>query len=687
MERKHTNQLIHETSPYLLQHAHNPVNWYAWGEEALQKAIDEDKPILISIGYSACHWCHVMERESFEDEATAEIMNQYYVNIKIDREERPDLDHVYMDAVQAIAGSGGWPLNVFLTPDKKPFYGGTYFPPIPIHNRSSWKDVLVNVHRMFAEKRNEVEAQAENLTSHLLNANSIGLKTSSDDTASFLKKENLQLIADNILKQADTVDGGFGAAPKFPQTFSIQYLLRHYHFTKDEKSLNQALLSLDKMVNGGIYDQIGGGLARYSTDKEWLVPHFEKMLYDNALLVGVLAEAYQITENSLYANKIRQTLTFVERELKSDEGGFYSALDADSEGEEGKFYVWDKNEIEDILGEESDIFCKYYDVTKNGNWEQENILNVKMPVEDFVLAHGLNKSAFEDSILKANEKLLEARGKRIRPNLDDKILLSWNALMITAYCKAYAALSDEEYKQTAEQEISFLEDKLRNPDGSFCHTYKLGKKKIEAFLDDYAYLIQAYIQLQEITSNVYYLECAKELTEFVINNFSDEESVFLNFSNKSQKDVIISKKETHDGAVPSGNSVMAWNFLYLSVIYDKFDWKSRSNEMIFSVGKVLLNYPNSFGSWASIAQLNINNLKEIVVVGKDISKELTLLLKKYIPDKILQSTIVEMENYPLLAGKLVNDTSKVYLCHDYSCTQPFSSLSVFFNFILDCQSI
>ena len=681
MEHKHTNQLIHETSPYLLQHAHNPVNWYAWGEEALQKAKNEDKPILISIGYSACHWCHVMERESFEDEATAEIMNKYYVNIKIDREERPDLDHIYMDAVQAIAGSGGWPLNVFLTPDKKPFYGGTYFPPIPIYNRSSWKDVLVNVHRMFTEKRNEVNAQAENLTAHLLTANDFGLKNVSNESDSFFNKENLQLIADKILKQADTVEGGFGAAPKFPQTFSIQYLLRHYHFTKDEKALKQALLSLDKMLNGGIYDQIGGGLARYSTDKEWLVPHFEKMLYDNALLVGVMSEAYQLTGNSFYEEKIRQTLAFVEREMQSSEGGFYSALDADSEGEEGKFYVWDRNEIEDIVGEGSDIFCKYYDVTKNGNWENGNILNVKVPLDEFILVNGLNKSEFENLISKSKEKLLEARDKRIRPNLDDKILLSWNALMITAYCKAYSALSDEAFKTTAEKTITFLENKFRNEDGSFCHTYKLGVKKIEAFLDDYAYLIQAYIHLQEITGNVDYLESAKALTELVLNNFSSPESHFFSFTSYGQNDVIINKKEIYDGAVPSGNSIMAFNLLYLSIIYDIPDWKSKSTEMIANVRNGLLNYPNSFGCWISLAQIKTNGLKEIVIVGKEVSKELTHLLKKYIPNKILQSTITEMENYPLLAGKLVNDTSKVYLCHDYYCTHPYSSLNDFFKYI------
>ena len=365
-QKNFTNHLIHETSPYLLQHAHNPVEWYPWSDGALQKAIEEDKPILVSIGYAACHWCHVMERESFEDEATAEIMNKYFVSIKIDREERPDLDHIYMDAVQAMIGGGGWPLNVFLTPQKKPFYGGTYFPPERAFNRMSWKETLLAVHEAYTNKKNEIEAQAENLTKYINDSNSFGL-SKTEDAISF-SKENLQTIADNILQTADTVWGGFGNAPKFPQTFIIQYLLRHYHFTKHEASLKQALLSLDKMIQGGIYDQLGGGFARYSTDTKWLAPHFEKMLYDNALLVNVLAEAYQLTHNETYAEIIKETLDFVNRELTSPEGGFYSALDADSEGVEGKYYTWSKAEIEDILNDDAEIFCKVYNVFRFDNW-------------------------------------------------------------------------------------------------------------------------------------------------------------------------------------------------------------------------------------------------------------------------------------------------------------------------------
>ena len=388
---KHTNQLIHETSPYLLQHAHNPVNWYAWGDEVLKKAQEENKPILVSIGYSACHWCHVMEKESFEDEAIAEIMNENFINIKIDREERPDLDHIYMDAVQAMSGSGGWPLNVFLTPLGKPFYGGTYFPPKRAFNRPSWQEILNSVSNAFKEKRHEIDAQAENLTEHLNQSNAFGLEQIHEAEKVF-EKQNCDEIFLNIMKSADKKWGGFGKAPKFPQTLSIQFLLRYYYINdaneNGAEALKQALVSLDKMIDGGIYDQIGGGFARYSTDEEWLAPHFEKMLYDNALLVSILSEAYQHTQHERYKEIINETMEFVQRELLHSENGFYSALDADSEGEEGKFYVWDFNEVKEILGNDSSIFFEYYDITPSGNWSEgntipkKNILRVKNSLKD-----------------------------------------------------------------------------------------------------------------------------------------------------------------------------------------------------------------------------------------------------------------------------------------------------------------
>ena len=511
----HTNKLINETSPYLLQHAHNPVDWYPWGEEALSKAKAEDKPILVSIGYAACHWCHVMERESFENEATAALMNAYFINVKIDREERPDLDHIYMDAVQAMTGSGGWPLNVFLTPDAKPFFGGTYFPPIQAFNRISWSDVLKNIHSAFVNKRSEIDVQSEKLTSHLTKANSFGANTIKISDSIF-NAENLQLIADKILENADTFWGGFGNAPKFPQTFSIQYLLRHYHFTKDENSLKQAELSLQKMLEGGIYDQIGGGFSRYSTDEKWLAPHFEKMLYDNALLIGVLSEAYQLTKNDLYHKAIRQTFQFITTQMLHEEGCFYSALDADSEGVEGKYYTWSKQEIVGLLGDDAEIFCLYFDVTEEGNWEHSNILWIQESISDFCKKNNIEEGVLDATLESCKNKLLETRSLRIAPSLDDKIILGWNALMIIASCKAFAATGEDFYKSLAENCVVFLENKLQNNLGHWYHTYKNDITKIPAFLDDYSYLIQAYIHLQEITGNKNYLLKAKQIAEFVI---------------------------------------------------------------------------------------------------------------------------------------------------------------------------
>ena len=427
----HSNHLINESSIYLLQHAHNPVDWYPWGKEALDKSVKEGKPILLSIGYAACHWCHVMERESFEDEETAKLMNEYFINIKVDREERPDIDHIYMDAVQAMTGSGGWPLNVFLTPDLKPFYGGTYFPPVNAHNRISWKEVLQRIHITYQEKKEEINQQADRLTEHLISSNTFGMDVSKENNDEFYSEKTLQTIADNIINSADNVWGGFGKAPKFPQTFSIQYLLIHYHYTKDINALNIATLALDKMIYGGIYDQIGGGFSRYSTDTKWQIPHFEKMLYDNALLLSVIAEAYQITGNELYAKTIRQTIAFLKREMLSEEGGFYSALDADSEGIEGKFYTWSKSEIDNILGEDAELFCKYFQVTEEGNWEETNILWCKNGLNEFAVENNLNAELIAVIIEVGINKLLKEREKRIRPHLDDKTLLNWNALMIT----------------------------------------------------------------------------------------------------------------------------------------------------------------------------------------------------------------------------------------------------------------
>lgn len=677
---KFTNKLIDETSPYLLQHAHNPVNWFPWSDEALALAQKENKPILVSIGYSACHWCHVMEKESFEDEETAKVMNEHFVNIKIDREERPDLDHIYMDAVQAMTGSGGWPLNVFLTPGAKPFYGGTYFPPKRAFNRPSWQEVLIGVTEAFNQKRNEIDAQAENLTEHLAQANAFGISTQGG--TDFFTNEKTEEAYVNIMKNADKRWGGFGRAPKFPQSFVIQYLLRFYHINENKDSLDQALLSIDKMIDGGLYDQVGGGFARYSTDTEWLVPHFEKMLYDNALLISVTSEAYQITGEKRYKEIIDETIQFLQRELMHEQKGFYSALDADSEGEEGKFYVWNYDEVMDLLQDDADLFCEFFDIKRGGNWEGKSILWRRKKPEDFCQEKNISLEELERIIEKGKKILLRERNERIRPQTDDKILLGWNALMNTALSKAFSATGNENYRQLAVDNMQFLLNNFsKNNNGGFYHSWKNNVAKQPGFLDDCAFLIQSLIQLQEITGDTNYLEDAKRITEFVIENFDDPASGLFFYTGKNQEDVIVRKKEVYDGAQPSGNAVMADNLYRLGLYFDKPDWREKSSRMIASLGNAIVRYPTSFGVWACLLLEMTKGTNEIAVIASEPQAILSQILKEYIPHKILMSSKGASNAFPLLSGKLKSGEVTVYLCRNYSCENPVSTVEALVDLI------
>ncbi len=672
------NRLARETSPYLLQHAHNPVDWYPWGEEALHLARREGKPILVSIGYAACHWCHVMERESFEDADTARFMNEHFVNIKIDREERPDLDHIYMDAVQAIAGSGGWPLNVFLTSDGRPFYGGTYFPPRSVYNRPSWKEVLAGVARSYRERKEEIEEQAGNLTRHVAGAGSFGIGDISPGGDAF-SAEILKQIRDQLLATADRQEGGFGGAPKFPQTFSIRYLLHYYYFTRDTDALDQACLSLDKMIAGGIFDQLGGGFARYSTDKEWLVPHFEKMLYDNALLVMVLSEAFQLTGKPAYKEAIELTLSFIDKELSDGQGGFYSALDADSEGVEGKYYVWDKAEINSLLGVDSALFCAHYGVTDEGNWEGKNILIRAMEVPgDPELAGRLEA---------ARTRLLEYRGQRIRPALDDKVLLGWNALMNIACSKAYAAIGKEEYRDRAKANMHFLRTRLKGEGiHYYYHSYK-ETARIPAFLDDYAFLIAALLELQEITGDGSYLLEAREVLREVMEHFDEEGTGFFYFTHDRQEDLILRKKEIYDGATPSGNSVMAFNLLYLSMLFDEPALGDRSRQMAEAVRRVVVGYPGSFGIWATLYQALTYTIPEIAITARRPENARKEFLRQFIPYRVFQSSSQENTHFPLLRDKPAGEVPRFWLCENYSCQLPVNELSALIRLLENVNKI
>lgn len=676
---QHTNRLINESSPYLLQHARNPVDWYPWGEEALQRARTENKPILVSIGYAACHWCHVMEKESFKDEDTASLMNEHFINIKIDREERPDLDHIYMDAVQTMTGSGGWPLNVFLTPTGKPFYGGTYFPPRAVYNRPSWKEVLQGVINAYSDKQEAVEAQAENLTQHLLRSNEFGMQSIAELNTDFnavFNKETVRLMYANIMKTADRLEGGFGGAPKFPQTFTIRFLLQHYFHTKNEEALHQACLSLDKMILGGIYDQLGGGFARYATDSAWLVPHFEKMLYDNALLIIVLCEAFQLTGNPLYERAIRQTLSFVEREMLSPEYGFYAAIDADSEGEEGKFYVWDKSTVDKLLGEDAPLFCAFYDVIKEGNWEHKSILNIKMPPAAFAAHHGLTEAGLWALMDKCRGILMQARNRRIRPLLDDKQLLGWNALMNQAYGVAAAALGSDHYRQIAVRNMEFILTRFGHSDGAFHHTYKDGVARYPAFLDDYSALIQALLQLQEVTGDTSYLYAARDVTSHVLDNFSEAETGFFYFTPTGMPDIIVRKKEVYDGAVPSGNAVMAMNLYSLGIVFDIPAWRERSVQICSLLQQTVSRYPGSFGVWATMIQALTFAIPEIAIIGGDFAMLREDVLRRFIPFHVLQSAPSGPPNqdFPLLGHKPYSTDATIFLCRGYTCQQPVNEV-------------
>lgn len=687
--REYSNHLIHETSPYLLQHAHNPVEWYPWGEAALERAKQENKPILVSIGYAACHWCHVMERESFEDEATARIMNEHFINIKIDREERPDLDHIYMDAVQAMSGSGGWPLNVFLLPDKKPFYGGTYFPPVKAYNRPSWQEVLLAINDAFHNRRTDIEQQAATLVEHLAQSNQFGMQAQPKldlklPLEELFTKSQLDTIAQNILAQSDNTWGGFGKAPKFPGTFNIQYLLKYYHVYGDEAALKQALLSLDKMLQGGIYDQLGGGFARYSTDEQWLAPHFEKMLYDNALLVDVLCDAYQMTGNQVYADTVAHTLQFVQREMTSLEGLFYAALDADSEGVEGKFYTWQKAEIEAVLGDAAGIFCEYYGVTEGGNWEETNILWVQEPLEAFAKSRALDPETTANSLAESRAKMLKAREERVRPGLDDKAILSWNALMIHAYCKAYASLGIDAYRQAAitAADAIWAYFKQGGEEGMLLyHTFKNGQAKYPAFLDDYAYFVRSLIALQEVTGSLEYLNKATQLTEHINRLFVDEQGIYYYYTAERQEDVIVRKKEIYDGATPSGNAIMAQNLLYLSIVFDNKQYRDQAIGMISRLSQTITRYPTSFGIWANLMLQLLDGTREIAVVGKDYKLRMQEAHQYFIPFKVLIGADSDQKSIPLLEGREVPGDTLVYLCKDYHCIKPVHYIKEIINLI------
>ncbi len=652
------NRLAQESSPYLLQHANNPVNWFPWGEDALALAKSEDKPILISVGYAACHWCHVMEHESFEDERIAAFMNENFVNIKVDREERPDLDQIYMSAVQAMTGQGGWPMNVFLTPAGEPFYGGTYYPPTPRYGMASWGQVLSGVANAWQTRRADLTKQAGEMAGHI-------------QQEFALKNQNYvldPLLFERAEKQFDTQfdrsRGGFGGAPKFPPSMSLEFLLRI-------DSLEMVTTTFDQMAWGGIYDHVGGGFARYSVDANWLVPHFEKMLYDNALLARVYLHAYQVTGNAHYRQVVEETLDWTLREMTEDGGGFYSSLDADSEGVEGKFYVWSQAEIEQILGDDAPLFMARYDVTARGNWEGHNILNTTHSnLADVAAQFDLSIAAAQKTLAAARQKLFAVRAQRIWPGLDDKILTAWNGLMLAAFAEAGRVLKRDDYLAAAVKNADFLHATMRTDAGRLLRTWKAGNAaKYNAYLEDYAYLADGLLALYQATFDVRWFEWAQELTDMMMTHFQDSENGGFYDTSDDHETLLYRPKSLQDNATPSANAMACKVLILMNLLTGDGALVDYAEEMVAALYPALAQYPNGFAHWLGCAWLLLSEPKQVALVGTDVSELADVVWGEFRPNLVIAAGTGDTP--PLLANRTqIGDRPTAYVCQNFVCQLP-----------------
>jgi len=675
-EHKHTNRLAGETSPYLLQHAHNPVEWYPWGEEALGLSKREDRPILLSIGYSACHWCHVMERESFENEEIARLMNERFVNIKVDREERPDLDQIYMNAVQMMTRHGGWPLTVFLTPDLVPFYGGTYFPPEDRHQMPGFPRILAAVSEAYRSRPEEVRQSAEEILNELRRMGA------AHESAESIGTQLLENAHRGLARSYDPRHGGFGGAPKFPSSMSLEFLLRTHSRGGDAGALEMVTHSCRRMAEGGMYDQLGGGFHRYSTDAHWLVPHFEKMLYDNALLSRLYLHAFQATGEGFFRRIVEETLGYVLREMTDPSGAFYSTQDADSEGVEGKFFVWDKEEAESLLGpEDARLFCAYYDVTEGGNFEEQNILHVSKGSEE--LARELNVSAerLAEAVERGRGILFTERERRVKPGRDEKVITAWNGLMLEAFAEAAAVLERDDYRQAAERNAEFILERLVS-DGLLLHVYKDGRAKHVGFLDDYAFVVSGLVTLYETTGRVRWLEAAVRLADRMIEEFWDVEGGGFFYNGKSGEQLIVRNKDYFDNATPSGNSVAAEALLRLSVLTGNEDHGRKAVNVLRLIRDAVERYPSAFGYALGAFDFYLSTPKEIVLVpGPDEEGARALrreIWGRYLPNKIVAEAKEEdtgaSELVPLLRERTAAaGRATAYVCESYTCLQPVNT--------------
>ncbi len=670
------NRLANETSPYLLQHANNPVDWFPWGPEALEKARSEDKPILLSVGYSACHWCHVMERESFENQAIARLMNRSFVNIKVDREERPDIDGIYMQAVQAITGQGGWPMTVFLTPDGEPFYGGTYFPPEDRGPMPGFPRILLTMDQIYRTRRSEVTKASTEIVNRLKQTSQM--------------KSEASLLSPDILNEAflhmaagfDAQNGGFGGAPKFPQPMNFDFLLRYHDATGNEEALHIVNLSLEKMALGGMYDQLGGGFHRYSTDSYWLVPHFEKMLYDNALLSRLYLHAHLATGHDLYLRIVQETLDYVLREMTSPEGGFYSSQDADSEGEEGKFFIWSPDEIRAALGDrDADIFCAYYDVSDQGNFEGKTILNVPIGAEEVIDRLDIEPEDLEDALQRGKSALLPVRNARIAPDRDNKILTAWNGLMLRSFAEAAASLQRDDYYDAAVNNARFITENLQS-NGRLLRTWKDGQARLNGYLEDYSFLADGLLAVYELTLDDHWLNEVQRLTDDMLDLFWDPNEEIFYDTGTDHETLLVRPRDVFDNATPCGSSVAADVLLRMALLTGNESYRNVATAALRGLGPMLSQYANGMGRWLAALGFHVGQPKEIAIVGdlnsdaaQDLLDEIHL---RYLPNRVLAASEhgdpAGSHPFPLLRHKtLIEGQPAAYVCRNYACNLPVTT--------------
>jgi uncharacterized protein YyaL (SSP411 family) len=666
------NHLINETSPYLLQHAYNPVDWYPWGEAAFEKARAENKPVLLSVGYSACHWCHVMAHESFEDEEIAKLMNENFVNIKVDREERPDVDQIYMNAVQMMTHHGGWPMTVFLTPDAVPFYGGTYYPPQDRYNMPGFPRVLSGVAEAYRDRQADILETGTSLVKELQR---LSAASGADQP---IEPELLQAAYVGIIRNYDSINGGFGGAPKFPPAMTLEFLLRTHARTGNGEALEMVGYTCEKMANGGMYDQIGGGFHRYSTDARWLVPHFEKMLYDNALLSRVYLHYFQVTQDQKARAVVEGILDYVLREMTHPEGGFYSTQDADSEGHEGKFFVWDFEEIRSAVSDEqAGLFCSYYNITEEGNFEGKNIPNVTRPLEELATQYNVPAAALEESIKDSRRKLFELREQRIKPDRDEKIITAWNGLMMASFAEAGVVLDRPDYTEAAVRNAEFMISNLRR-DEALLRTWKDGVAKFNAYLEDYAFLSEGLMTLFETTGQFRWLTKALALTDQMIADFWDEEAGAFFFTGKSHENLIVRSKDFFDNATPSGNSVAALVLIKAALFTGRENYRNLATATLREIADQARRYPSGFGYALSAVDLLLSTPKEVAIIGSnaiDLEPMLGEVWRGYLPNKVVAASYGH-DLLPLWEGRtMIDGKPTAYVCENYVCKRPVTELS------------